>query len=78
MIDVGMTEDHAVNAPGVERELGVESMGLGPASLEQTGVEQDAGPSRLEQVHGSGDLAGAAPEGESGSAHNRTPLPGKR
>src|SRR3954471_8598376 len=40
-------------------------MALGPASLEQPGVEQDPGTGRLQQVHRAGDAPGRTPEGES-------------
>ena len=57
VIDVGVAQDHGVEAPGIEGELGVELAGLRAAALEEPGVEQHPGPRRLEEVHGTGDLA---------------------
>ena len=69
VVDVRVTQHHAVEPPGIERQLRVERMGLGPASLKQPGVEQEPGTGGLDQVHRAGDLAGGAPEGEPCPGH---------
>ena len=64
VIDVGMAQDHGIDPAGVERELRVQTVALGPVTLEQAPVEQDPGTGGFEQVHRSGHLSGSAPEGE--------------
>jgi hypothetical protein len=65
VIDVRMTQHHGIHPPGIERKVQVERVRLRPAALKQARIEQNAGAGGLEQVHGTGDLAGRAPEGES-------------
>ena len=69
VVDVRVTQHHAIDPPGIEGQPRVQRVGLGPAALEQPGVEQDPGSRGLEQVHRAGDLAGGAPEGQSGGGH---------
>ncbi len=69
VVDVRVAQHHAVEAPRVERELGVELVRLRPAALEQAGVEQEARACRLEQVHRAGHLSGGAPEGQTNTGH---------
>jgi hypothetical protein len=64
-----MTQDHPVNAPGIEGEARVEGMGFSPATLKESGVQQNPRSSRLEQVHGAGDLPRATPERDTGCGH---------
>ena len=64
VVDVGVAQHDAVEAPGIEGEPGVELPRLRPVPLEQPGVEQESPARRLEQVHGAGDLARAAVEGK--------------
>jgi DNA-binding response OmpR family regulator len=72
MVNVGMTEDDPVDPPGIDRQLGVERLRLAAPTLEEAGVEEDPGPSGLEQVHRAGDPAGGTPERET-PCHASTP-----
>ena len=46
VVDVGMAQHHAVDPPGIERQLRVQLVGRGALALEQPGVEQKAGRRR--------------------------------
>ena len=69
VVDMGVTQHDAIDPPGIERQPRVQRVGLRPAALKQACVEQDSGSGRFEQVHRAGDLAGGAPECDSGGAH---------
>jgi plasmid stabilization system protein ParE len=73
VVDVGVTQHHSVDPARIEGKLRVQGVGFGPAALKQAGIEQNPRSSRLEEVHRAGDLAGAAPEGQSGGGHPVSP-----
>ncbi|HEV2440477.1 MAG TPA: hypothetical protein VGX97_10490 [bacterium] len=64
VVQVGVGEHHGVDARRVEREAAVDAGGLLAASLEQSAVEEEARPARLDQVHRAGDGAHRAGEGD--------------
>jgi hypothetical protein len=72
MVDVGMTEHDRVDPAGVERQLHIQRMRFRSPALEESGIEQYPGSRGLEQMHGTGDLAGRAPKRQSNSGHERT------
>ena len=73
VIDVRVTHQHGVDAPRIERQLGVELPGVGAVALEESGVQQYAGAGGLQQVHRAGDLARGAPERQPDGCRHRVP-----
>ena len=71
VVDVRVAHQHGVDAPRIERQLGVELRGVGTVALEEPGVQQYAGAGGLQQVHRAGDLARGAPERDLRSTHRQ-------
>ena len=62
VIDVGVRENHAVDARHRKREIAVAFKRVAAASLVQAAVEQESLSCRLDVVHGSSDRLGGTPK----------------
>src|SRR5262249_21156022 len=75
VVDVRVAEQDGVDVARAERELRIAAAALGPVALEQPAVQQQRLPAGVHPVHGAGDGAGGAPEGD-GQPARRLAFPG--